>query len=61
MYIGVLMFISGLAVVSGSRLLIGYLIFIAAAFHGNLVLVEEPMLARRFGDKWLQYSREVHR
>lgn len=61
MYLGVLLIISGLGLRFGSPLMGAYLIFVATTFHLNLLFIEEPRLARRFGDEWLHYIKEVPR
>lgn len=61
MYIGVLSMIVGQALVFGSRAVLVYALCVAAAFHGFVVLYEEPTLRRRFGPQYEAYTREVHR
>ncbi len=61
MYIAVLGLVGGWALAFGSLALTVYLAVLAAAFHGRVVLAEEPWLRRRFGKEWDAYSRQVPR
>ena len=61
MYVGVLLMIAGWAALSGSRAMMGYGVVVALAFHLFVVLVEEPMLRRRFGEAYDAYCRTVSR
>ncbi len=56
MYVSILFFLSGWALVVGSPLLAGYALALAAAFHLRVVLYEEPILARSFPDEWPAYA-----
>ncbi len=61
MYVGVLLCLLGLAISYGSPLVGCYFIFIGVIFHLNLVYIEEPRLAKQFGEKWKQYAAAVPR
>lgn len=61
MYLGILLILCGLTLRFGSPLLGGYVIFVGISFHLNLVFIEEPRLANRFGEEWERYRREVPR
>jgi len=61
MYVGVLLTISGWAVLSGSWALVKYGVGVALAFHFFVVFVEEPTLRRQFGDAYDAYRRTVAR
>jgi protein-S-isoprenylcysteine O-methyltransferase Ste14 len=49
----------GLAAGSASILLLGALFWMLS--HALIVIVEEPDLAKRFGESYLQYRRQVNR
>ncbi len=61
MYIGVLMIISGLSLVFGSPILLGYLCFAMFIFHLQVVFYEEMRLRQRFEDEWHRYTEAVPR
>ena len=61
MYVGVLMILTGWAAGFHSWSLAGYGAVVAVAFHLRVLLYEEPTLARRFGDEWDRYKRQVSR
>lgn len=61
MYVGILIFVTGLATAFGSPLSGGYAAFLAAVFHFNLVHVEEPRLAKTHGEAWHKYAARVPR
>ena len=61
MYIGLLSWVAGWSLLSGSTRLAVYTIFLVAAFHLRVVLYEEPTLARLFVDEWPEYRSTVNR
>jgi len=46
---------------SGSPLIGVYTGILAIGFHLRVILYEEPMLARKFGDEWHKYGATVNR
>jgi len=61
MYYGVLNVIAGWIVFFGSVDVLVYGLIVAVAFHLFVRYVEEPMLLRRFGVRYVFYCRAVHR
>ncbi len=61
MYVGVLLMIAAWAALFGSRAVLGYGAVVAVIFHLFVVLVEEPMLRRRFGEAYDAYCERVRR
>jgi protein-S-isoprenylcysteine O-methyltransferase Ste14 len=61
MYVGVLLVVSGWALLSGSPALVAYFVVLAIAFHARVTLYEEQWLARSFPDEWQKYSAAVPR
>ena len=61
MYVGVLFVIAGWAVLFGSGAVLRYGVAVAVAFQLFVVLVEEPLLRRRFGKAYEAYCRVVPR
>ena len=61
MYLGVLMIVSGWALLSGSAALVAYVVVLAVAFHARVTVFEEPWLARSFPDEWRAYAASVSR
>jgi len=61
MYLGVLVLLLGQAVFYESVPLLQYTAAWFVVVHLFVVLVEEPLLLRRFGDSYEQYTRSVHR
>lgn len=61
MYIGVLAVVAGWTVYFGSIRLLEYGAALAVLFHLFVVLVEEPLLRRRFGAAYEEYCRSVPR
>src|SRR5262245_29700359 len=61
MYVGVLLVIAGWSLLFKSRSILFYGIAIASFFHLFVLLVEEPLLRKRFGDSYLSYCIEVGR
>ena len=61
MYVGAMGVLGGYGLIVGS----GAVLILAAAAgllaHAFVVLVEEPSLARRFGDGYRRYTRSVNR
>jgi len=61
MYVGVLLVITGWALLFQSLRVLGYGVVVALFFHLFVVAVEEPSLRGRFGDSYERYCREVGR
>jgi len=61
MYASVLLVIAGWAALSGSVAVLGCGVVVAVAFHLFVILVEEPMLQRKFGKAYDAYRRTVPR
>ncbi|MEW6210946.1 MAG: isoprenylcysteine carboxylmethyltransferase family protein [Acidobacteriota bacterium] len=61
MYIGVLLVIAGWAVFFQSRQILIYGAAVGLLFHLFVVLVEEPILKRKFGEFYLAYCKDVRR
>jgi len=61
MYIGVLIIVSGIALITASPLVAAYLVFFTIVFHLRVVLNEENWLASHFRDEWVKYKTEVSR
>jgi protein-S-isoprenylcysteine O-methyltransferase Ste14 len=61
MYVGILIFLIGWALVMGSRWLAAYAVVLAIAFHLRVVLYEEPRLRRHFPEEWDAYAAAVSR
>jgi protein-S-isoprenylcysteine O-methyltransferase Ste14 len=61
MYIAVVAMIFGQAVILGSRAILLFAIFLAIGFHWFVMLYEEPVLRRRYGEQYLAYRRQVPR
>jgi protein-S-isoprenylcysteine O-methyltransferase Ste14 len=61
MYVGVLLIILGVALCTGSPLVLAYAAIVAAAFHLRVILYEEPTLARDFPGDWPAYAAKVSR
>ncbi|MBI3329819.1 MAG: isoprenylcysteine carboxylmethyltransferase family protein [Nitrospinae bacterium] len=60
-YLGVLLVVLGWVVYFGSFAVLLYGAGLSLLFHLFVVLVEEPMLERRFGESYERYCRAVHR
>ena len=61
MYVAVLTVVAGWAVYYRSAPLVEYWVALAVLFHLFVILVEEPMLRRRFGAAYEEYTRMVGR
>jgi protein-S-isoprenylcysteine O-methyltransferase Ste14 len=61
MYIGVLTVIVGWALFFGDTRLLVYAAGVAVVFHTVVVVLEEPMLRRQFGDSYQRYCAAVGR
>jgi protein-S-isoprenylcysteine O-methyltransferase Ste14 len=61
MYVGVLGVVLGWSLVAGSPLLAIYAAVLAIGFHLRVVLYEEPVLRRQFGDDWTRYRAAINR
>jgi protein-S-isoprenylcysteine O-methyltransferase Ste14 len=61
MYLGVLLVIAGWVVFFQSETLLTYGAVTALVLHLFVVLIEEPLLRRKFGDAYSEYSRTVNR
>jgi protein-S-isoprenylcysteine O-methyltransferase Ste14 len=60
-YVGVLAFVAGWSLISGSWRLASYVVMLAVGFHLRVLFYEEPTLARLFGNEWEQYRSHVNR
>jgi protein-S-isoprenylcysteine O-methyltransferase Ste14 len=61
MYVGVLLVIVGWAAFYESRAILFYGVGIGLMFHLVVLVVEEPVLARQFGESYQDYRRAVGR
>lgn len=61
MYVAVSLMLLGWALSFGSRGLLAYAVIVVVAFQFRIVLGEEPLLRRTFGESWDQYTSEVPR
>lgn len=61
MYIGVLLLIAGWAMFFQSRDVLIYGAIVGLFFHLFVVLVEEPLLRKKFGEAYLSYCARVGR
>jgi protein-S-isoprenylcysteine O-methyltransferase Ste14 len=61
MYVGVLLIVSGTALLTGSPLVAFYLVALGAGFHLRVRLHEEPWLSRQFPAEWPRYRDAVPR
>jgi protein-S-isoprenylcysteine O-methyltransferase Ste14 len=61
MYLGVLMIVIGQAVLYRSMALVEYAAAIWLAAHLFVLLYEEPILQRKFGEEYREYRRRVPR
>jgi protein-S-isoprenylcysteine O-methyltransferase Ste14 len=61
MYVAVVLVLWGWAVALRERSLVTYAVIVTAAFHLRVVFGEEPWLARRYGEQWVQYKAAVPR
>lgn len=60
-YLGALLVLSGYIVWFGSGLLVVYFLFFILAFHMLIVLIEEPVLEKMFGEEYDEYRQNVPR
>jgi protein-S-isoprenylcysteine O-methyltransferase Ste14 len=58
---GVAITLLGVAVVTGSVLILAWMALFVGINHAYFLLVEEPGLVRRFGAPYEQYRRQVPR
>lgn len=61
MYIGVLIIVSGIALLTGSPIVSGYFLSLAVGFHLRVIRHEEPWLTANFGAEWMRYKESVPR
>lgn len=61
MYVGVLLVIAGWAILFQSWGVLVYGAVVALLFHLFIVVVEEPILERKFGEPYERYRKEVGR
>lgn len=61
MYVGVALVILGEAVFFGARILFEYAVTAIIFFHLFVLLYEEPILRRKFGESYDRYCRSVPR
>jgi protein-S-isoprenylcysteine O-methyltransferase Ste14 len=60
-YVGIVTILLGEAAVFASLAMVWYALVVAVAFHLRVLLYEEPVLRRLFGDEFERYAREVPR
>lgn len=60
-YWGYFAIVIGEALISGATLLFGYAVVFIIAVHGYVVLIEEPLLIKKFGDSYIDYTKRVPR
>lgn len=61
MYVGVINMIAGWALYTGSPLIAAYCLFMSAMFCLRVVYGEELILAKQFGEEWINYVKTVPR
>jgi len=61
MYLGLLGWVGGWSLVTGSRTLMTYTVILGLGFHLRVLFYEEPTLARLFPDDWPRYRSRVNR
>src|SRR3989442_9716376 len=61
MYLGVLLVVAGWAILSWSGRVLAYGVTVALMFHLFVLLVEEPLLRRKFGSAYEAYRGTVRR
>ena len=61
MYISIIIILAGWALYSGSPLLATYSLLLATAFYLRVVFGEELILAKQFGNEWIDYVKKVPR
>jgi len=61
MYVGGLLLLGGFGLALRSPSVLLLTVFVAVLVHLLVVLVEEPRLERRFGDRYRRYRQSVHR
>ncbi len=61
MYLGVLLLLTGWALITGNPWNYGYTILLAMIFHLRVVHYEEHQMKRRFGEEWEDYRQAVPR
>jgi protein-S-isoprenylcysteine O-methyltransferase Ste14 len=61
MYVGVIILLWGWALTFRSRALVDYTLLMMVVFYLRVVLFEEPWLAGRHGDHWVEYKSRVPR
>ena len=61
MYVGVLAWVVGWSLITGSPLLAAYAGALAIVFHLRVIFYEKPTLALQFGGDWARYRASVNR
>jgi protein-S-isoprenylcysteine O-methyltransferase Ste14 len=61
MYVGVVLFVLGQAVLFRSPVIAAYALVLFMVFHLRVVTYEEPVLVRTFGTAWHEYAGHVPR
>lgn len=61
MYVGVLLMVLGQALLFRSRAILWYAAVAWLFFHAMVMLYEEPVLGRKFGESYAQYRSSVSR
>ena len=61
LYLGVVSVVLGQAILTGTIVLFLYTIVLWFAFHGVVVLLEEPHLRKKYGEAYAQYTNSTPR
>ena len=61
MYAGILLWLVGWSLISGAPLLAAYIVVLAIGFHLRVIFYEEPILSRKYGNRWTEYCCAVNR
>ena len=61
LYVGILLLLGGWSFLAASPWLAAYGVFLAIAFHLRVLLYEEPVLKKQFGEEWDGYAATVPR
>lgn len=59
MYVGVLLILSGWAIITGSPIVAGFALFMSSAFYFRVKLHEEPWAEQTFASEWQEYKNNV--
>jgi protein-S-isoprenylcysteine O-methyltransferase Ste14 len=61
MYVAVFLILTGTAIVTGSPVVLAYMVVAMLIVHIRVLTYEEPILTKLFGDDYLAYKRQVNR